>query len=66
MQIQLNGTTRQVDDGVSLAELLDSLEIGPDNLAVEHNGAFIEKDRFESITLKPDDRLEIVRFVGGG
>jgi len=35
-------------------------------LAVELNGTVVRKADWPEITLRPDDRVEIVHFVGGG
>ncbi len=66
IEIKVNGETRQVEPGVSVAALLAQLGIEPRHLAVEHNGEFIGEDEFAAATLSAGDRLEIVRFVGGG
>jgi thiamine biosynthesis protein ThiS len=67
MQIKVNGEAREIDTGLSLQALLKSLSIEAKNLAIEHNGAFIEDDAdLGAIALAEGDSLEIVRFVGGG
>ncbi len=35
-------------------------------LAVEQNGHIVPRTRFEDTLVRPDDRLEVVHFVGGG
>ena len=37
-----------------------------DRVAVEVNGKIVPKAEFEKTTLKDDDEVEIVCFVGGG
>lgn len=66
MEIKLNGETREVDAETTIARLLEQLGIQPKNLAVEHNGEFLEEDALERTMVKAGDRLEVVRFVGGG
>lgn len=67
MQIKVNGEAREVGTGLSLQALLESLSIEAKNLAIEHNGTFIEDDAdLAEVALAEGDRLEIVRFVGGG
>ncbi len=66
MRIVVNGISREVADGSTLSELLaDRLLSGPP-LAVERNGEPVARGTFENVVLRPGDRLEIVRFVGGG
>ena len=67
MQIKVNGETREVDREMSLGRLLDSLGVARQNLAIEHNGEFVEDTTdLDSVTVGEGDSLEIVRFVGGG
>ena len=66
MEIQINGQRRPVDDGVSLAVLVDSLGLARDRVAVERNREIVRRQDWEQVCLAPDDRLEIVHFVGGG
>jgi sulfur carrier protein len=66
MQIVVNGQSRQVEAGLTIERILDSLKIENRNLAVEYNGNFLEPDDLGWTLVQPGDRLEIVRFVGGG
>lgn len=66
MEIKLNGETRQIEPGETLAGLLARLGIENRNLAIEYNGDFLECDALDSQTIHDGDTLEIVRFVGGG
>lgn len=66
MRILLNGKEHILTSEVSVAELLASLGIDPKEVAVEWNLAVLQKDRYGSTRLTEGDRLEIVRFVGGG
>ena len=66
MHISVNGETETYPDGISVRELLDSLGIGGRPVAVELNRKVIPRDKLSKRTLKEDDSLEIVTFVGGG
>ncbi len=66
MHISVNGETETYPDGISVQELLDSLGIGGRPVAVELNLKVIPRDKLGERTLKEDDSLEIVTFVGGG
>jgi thiamine biosynthesis protein ThiS len=71
MKIHLNGEERAVaEQGQSgpytLAQLIDSLNMKPDRVAVELNREIAPRDRWSQIALQDGDRLEIVHFVGGG
>jgi thiamine biosynthesis protein ThiS len=66
MEIVVNGETRQVRSPISLAELLQTLELPSDRVAVELNRQIVHRDRWAETALCSQDRLEIVHFVGGG
>ncbi len=65
MRIIVNGAPRDVADGSTLRDLLADRLGGPP-LAVERNGEPVSREAFDEIVLQPGDRLEVVRFVGGG
>jgi len=66
MRITLNGIPREVDDGRTLPALLAELGAAAEHVAVERNGEIVERADFGAVVLRAGDRLEIVRFVGGG
>jgi thiamine biosynthesis protein ThiS len=67
MHIIMNGKPRSFSGGVvTIKELLALQSLDPAHVVVEINGAIVPKDRFDTLALAPDDRVEILRFVGGG
>ena len=62
----MNGETREVGDGLSVPELLASLQLKADQIAIELNHQVIRRGEWPSTVLKENDKLEIVHFVGGG
>ena len=66
MEIQTNGERRPIEDGLDVARLVDSLGLARDKVAVERNREIVRRQDWEQVRLAPDDRLEIVHFVGGG
>jgi sulfur carrier protein len=66
MKIHINGEQKEITGGLSVAVLLDELEIRPARVVVELNRAIISREAQESTSLKDGDVLEIVHFVGGG
>ena len=66
MEIILNGRKRETEDSISIKDLITSLELNEKMVVVELNEAIVKKEVYEATTLKPDDQLEILRFVGGG
>jgi thiamine biosynthesis protein ThiS len=66
MTIVANGKPREVADGATIAELIGALGWRSEWVVVEHNGIPLERARFPAVTLRPGDRLEVVRAVAGG
>jgi thiamine biosynthesis protein ThiS len=66
MEIELNGTTRAVDEGVTVAALLAQLNLDLRGTAVLLNDQITDGARHEHTVLEAGDRVEIVRLVGGG
>jgi sulfur carrier protein len=66
MQIELNGQSREVADGLTIAELLRDLEVAQPHVAVEVNLELVPRARHAETMLRPGDRLEVVTLVGGG
>lgn len=66
MNIILNGQPHQVEAAITVAELIDGLEIPRRGYAVEVNGDLVPRKSHDNYRLAADDRLEIVTLVGGG
>ena len=66
MWLQLNGERREVADGASLAQLIDTLGLAPERIAIELNQSVVRRAEWARTELKESDRIEIVHFVGGG
>jgi sulfur carrier protein len=66
MEIIVNGAGMNVDEGLSIGSLLVRLGKSAEHVAVEHNGELVASSAFATLKLKPEDRLEVVHFVGGG
>jgi sulfur carrier protein len=64
--ITANGKPRDVADGATITDFLDSIGWRPEWVVVEHNGEPVERKRFTEIALNEGDRLEVVRAVAGG
>jgi len=66
MRVKINGEDRQVDDGLTLIALLESLQIRPGRVVVERNRDIVPRDSYSATLINDGDTLEIVHFVGGG
>ncbi len=66
MQITINGIQKDVSNNLTLINLLTELKVDSKTIVVELNENIIKKTSYESTILNPNDKLEIVSFVGGG
>jgi len=64
--IQLNGEEYMIDGDVRLPALLERLKMRRGRVAVEINQTVVPRAQYDAVTLKPDDKVEIINFVGGG
>ena len=65
-KIQLNGDAYEINIGTNLIKLLKKLKIQKNKVAIEVNGEIIEKNKYLSLILSSEDKVEIVHFIGGG
>jgi sulfur carrier protein len=66
IRLQINGKHVELDGPTPLLDYLEQLGVNPRAVAVEHNGAILERAAYQAATLRQGDNLEIVRMVGGG
>jgi thiamine biosynthesis protein ThiS len=66
VEISVNGETRQVEAGCTVAKLLEELQLQPRYLAVERNRELVPRATHAACVLQPEDCVEIVTLVGGG
>ena len=64
--ITLNGEPYELNEPLSVADLLEKLAIDPRRVAVEHNLSILKRHLFAETRVQEGDRIEIVNFVGGG
>ena len=66
IQIRINGEPRTVSSSLTLAELLQSLQLNSQNVVVELNRQVVARERLGEVAPGEGDEIEIVHFVGGG
>lgn len=70
LTILLNGTSRNFPDlgegNTSVCELVHSLGLKEDRVALERNGEILARTQWSTTPLADGDRIELVHFVGGG
>lgn len=66
MNVILNGERTSVPPSIDLSELLEHLSMPARLIAVELNGRVVRRKDWPETTVREDDKIEIVHFVGGG
>jgi sulfur carrier protein len=66
MRIEINGEPREVQEGLTIGTLLDTLGLSERPVAVERNADIVPRAEHASTRLHDGDKLEVVQFVGGG
>ena len=66
IRIVVNGEERTVPTGLSLVDLIRSLNLEPSRVAVELNREIVRREAWTETVVAGGARLEIVQFVGGG
>ena len=66
MDIQVNGESQTLQDGLTVKDLLHSLDIRIEQVAVELNLKIIDRGDFAHSVLQNGDTVEIISFMGGG
>ena len=66
IQVQVNGKEREVQSGLSVHELVESLDLNPRLIVVELNREILSRDQFKDVQVSEGDAVELVHFVGGG
>lgn len=66
MKITINGEEKVFPGGLSVQQMLASLELDSVKVAVERNLEIVSRSHYNSTTLMDGDEVEIVCFIGGG
>ncbi len=66
MELTINGEPRRFDAPISVAQLLENLDLDARKVALERNLEIVPRSAFETTTLGDGDKIEIVHFIGGG
>ena len=64
--VRVNGESRTLPTGATIADLLRELALDRGRIAVEHNRRVVPRAEHAAARLNHGDAVEIVTFVGGG
>jgi sulfur carrier protein len=66
MKILLNGQEKRLEAAITISALLQEMELAGKRVAVEVNQEIVPRSRHSEYQLMDNDRVEIVRAIGGG
>lgn len=66
ISIHVNGTDRDVPEGLTVHSLLEHLDLNPALVVVELNREILDRGRYGETRVQDGDSFELVHFVGGG
>jgi sulfur carrier protein len=66
ISVSINGSLSTFDQPLSIAALLEQMQLGGKRIALERNGEIVPRGQFSQQMLADGDRLEVVVAVGGG
>lgn len=66
LRIVINGESREVREGTTVADLVAQLGLRREHVAVELDREIVPRAEHEARVLQDGSTLEIVTFVGGG
>ena len=66
MQVTVNGAVDQLPDNATIKDILASRTLREEIVIVLLNGEMTARETWGSLAVKSNDRVEIIRIVGGG
>ncbi|TLN00401.1 sulfur carrier protein ThiS [bacterium] len=66
MEITINGSKMETGGEQNLSSLLKGLGVDPEKTVAELNGEVIPKSAYGQTIVRGGDKIELIRFVGGG
>ncbi|AYV54168.1 sulfur carrier protein ThiS [Leptospira kmetyi] len=66
--MKVNGKPLRLSEleSTKIQSLLEYLKLRPEMVAIQRNGNILKREVWNQIELEEEDRVEILRFVGGG
>ena len=67
MKIKVNGEAKEFSGVLNIKELLKVSKVEqPEMVSVQLNGEFVERENFETTSVKEGDEVDFLYFMGGG
>lgn len=66
MLISLNGAIEEVPDNSTVLDVMTGKKLPEEMAVIALNDEVVRRDAWPSVRLKADDRMEVIRIIGGG
>lgn len=66
IEITVNGEPVAIKSSMTIEQLLDTVDVPPNYLAVEVNAEVVPREEYTTQMVGPGDDVEVVTLVGGG
>ena len=66
IEITVNGRSVQIESPMTVEQLLDTIDVPPNYLAVEVNADVVPREEYTERIVDAGDDVEVVTLVGGG
>ena len=66
IRITINGRTVELNEPMTVEQMLDRVEVPPNYLAVEVNAEVVPREEYTAHVIQSGDQIELVTLVGGG
>jgi sulfur carrier protein len=66
IKVFINGDLKKFPQEINIVSLLEILNISSKHIAIEINESLIFRSDWEKTNLKDEDKVEIVKAIGGG
>ena len=66
MQIKVNGETDKFPENSTIRDVVSAMTLQGDIVMVALNGEIVKPETWNVVKVNPNDKLEIIKVVGGG
>ncbi len=66
IKVTINGKEETIEDNMTAAKLLDTKKVRPEVVTVELNDEIIHREKYDSVKIKQNDKIEFLYYMGGG
>jgi sulfur carrier protein len=66
VDVTINGKICKFDSEITVHEVLSQIKVPAEHVAVELNENIIQREDYSKTVVSEGDKIEVLRFVGGG